>query len=156
LLFAETSVRVLVVKLLGPQPWHASLFYFLVAPLVQASSPGVYFDPDTLEVLVDNAGWKAAASFFKRLYAAGRFTKSSSLVYTDWPAGRCAFIAALPGMTKKAVLTGIPPRTVNSTVVWSGGVAERIKTPTLQSLAAQFGDFHFGWKEKPSGKPVES
>ena len=29
------------------------------------------------------------------------------------------------------------------------------EVPTLQSLAAQFGDFHFGWKEKPSAAPVE-
>ena len=29
------------------------------------------------------------------------------------------------------------------------------EVPTLASLAAQFGDFHFGWKEKPSAAPVE-
>ena len=30
------------------------------------------------------------------------------------------------------------------------------EVPTLQSLAAQFGDFHFGWKTKPSAVPVEA
>ena len=30
------------------------------------------------------------------------------------------------------------------------------EVPTLASLKAQFGDFHFGWVEKPTAKPVES
>ena len=29
------------------------------------------------------------------------------------------------------------------------------EVPTLESLAAQFGDFHFGWKTKPSAAPTE-
>ena len=64
---------VLAVQLLGPQPWHASLFYFLVAPLVQSSSPGVYFDPDTLDALVDNDGSGNATFVPCSVTGCGRF-----------------------------------------------------------------------------------
>lgn len=124
-------------KLLGPQPWVASLFYFVVAPYLQADGPRIFFDATTLEPLVDNPGWRKAALLLRRMAAAGRFSKSKDLV-ADFNAGRCAFFLALPGTTKKAQLKGVRRTDSNGTVLWEGS-ARRVLVPGSREVLGPTG-----------------
>ena len=96
---------------------------------MQSSKPNIFFDTNTLAPLVDNKGWRTAAKLLKRLNRAGVIASKGP--NKDFEAGECAFLLALPGTAKKAILAGIKRKDVNGTTVWHAGVdaAERVLTP---------------------------